>query len=425
MRGQQLLSLSTWLLTGVIVSPSSFTWLDYAEQDRRKMLDVVELFADHDVRDELGLGSIRDAFADLFFPGTGTMQTRARYFLFIPWMYLKYEKKETKPQEITRKAREDEISLIRALKKAGETVGVIGWRSERKLVRLASSIYWSGLGTWGIRLCPYSQPQYHRSLRYYYQALGALPACEDESGVVASCSNWHSGMPAAPSGLPWQADFTLTRTEAEYLRERVLTSCPGTLLATLVDLGSADATAAFAWQHAARSSFSPVLQEQLDHAELCSQVMHGSSLLYNLMLAERSEDNNAVADYVDHLAEWSEALSPFAQRLAEWDLDRFWFVARSRGARIPSSTQVFVRDWITRTQALPTPADVTHDLVCRNMIREREWRIKRNQARLYSEKTLKMWSGAAGASQLNFRWPVARQIVADIIEGLNGGDPDA
>lgn len=67
---------------------SSFTWLDYSEQDKRKMLDVISLFSEKTTRDELGIGSVRDAFADLFFPGTSTIQTRARYFLFIPWIYL-------------------------------------------------------------------------------------------------------------------------------------------------------------------------------------------------------------------------------------------------------------------------------------------------------------------------------------------------
>lgn len=34
----------------------------------------------------LGFAPIRDAFADYFFPGTSTIQTRARYFLFVPWI---------------------------------------------------------------------------------------------------------------------------------------------------------------------------------------------------------------------------------------------------------------------------------------------------------------------------------------------------
>ncbi len=70
---------------------SSFGWLDYSEHERRRTLDVVELFREKDTRDELGIGSVRDAFADLLFPGTSTIQTRARYFLFISWIYIKLE----------------------------------------------------------------------------------------------------------------------------------------------------------------------------------------------------------------------------------------------------------------------------------------------------------------------------------------------
>src|SRR3712207_8105184 len=74
------------LLRGGVVA-SSFTWLDYSEHERRQMLDVIHLFDEKTTRDELGIGVVRDAFADMFFPGTSTIQTRARYFLFIPWIY--------------------------------------------------------------------------------------------------------------------------------------------------------------------------------------------------------------------------------------------------------------------------------------------------------------------------------------------------
>jgi hypothetical protein len=56
---------------------SMFTWVDFAEDDRRKMADIIALFAEKDTRDELGLGGIRDTFADLLFPATSTIQTRA------------------------------------------------------------------------------------------------------------------------------------------------------------------------------------------------------------------------------------------------------------------------------------------------------------------------------------------------------------
>ena len=65
---------------------SVFEWLDTDSEQRRKMLEVVELFKEEDTVDELGIGSIRDALADSLFPGTSVLQTRLRYVLFIPWL---------------------------------------------------------------------------------------------------------------------------------------------------------------------------------------------------------------------------------------------------------------------------------------------------------------------------------------------------
>jgi hypothetical protein len=84
---------------------SSFTWLDSSEQQRRQMLDVIHLFREKETRDELGIGAIRDAFADLLFPGTSTIQTRARYFLFIPWIYTTLETKRLPADKLPQRAR--------------------------------------------------------------------------------------------------------------------------------------------------------------------------------------------------------------------------------------------------------------------------------------------------------------------------------
>ena len=94
---------------------STFAWVDFAEEDRRKMLDVIHLFRERDTRDELGIGTIRDSFSDYFFPGTSTIQTKARYMLFIPWIYIDLEKKKVPSSTIAEKARAKEIRLIFAL----------------------------------------------------------------------------------------------------------------------------------------------------------------------------------------------------------------------------------------------------------------------------------------------------------------------
>jgi hypothetical protein len=79
---------------------SAFVWLDYSERERGKMLDVVDPFREHDTRDELGIASVRDAFADMLFPGTSTIMTHALYFLLAARTYQRLEKLRVRSGDI-------------------------------------------------------------------------------------------------------------------------------------------------------------------------------------------------------------------------------------------------------------------------------------------------------------------------------------
>jgi hypothetical protein len=262
---------------------SSFAWLDYSEAQKRQMLDVISLFREKTTRDELGIGTIRDAFADLFFPGTSTIQTRARYFLFIPWIYLEMEKRRTPSAKVKQDAEWREYNLIDALQRSGATEGLIGARSGRNLRRLPSTIYWSGLHTWGIRLFPGNQWQYYRSLDSVYTANRQLEldnAANEFNEPLRR--NWHAGLPEAPAGFPDGVTFTLTRDEAQYLQEQILRHAPGTLLAFLVDQSRPAEGVNFPWQHPQFASFPEQIKRQLFHARNFADVIHGAALLYNL-----------------------------------------------------------------------------------------------------------------------------------------------
>ena len=67
--------------------PSTIAWIDSTPEEQRAARELIALFTQTEGRDELGIGQIRDALSDLLFPGTSTLQTRARYFLFVPWCY--------------------------------------------------------------------------------------------------------------------------------------------------------------------------------------------------------------------------------------------------------------------------------------------------------------------------------------------------
>jgi len=58
--------------------PSLLAWVDHDADARDRTLRILSLFQERESRDELGLGGVRDSFADQLFPGTSTIQTRLR-----------------------------------------------------------------------------------------------------------------------------------------------------------------------------------------------------------------------------------------------------------------------------------------------------------------------------------------------------------
>lgn len=61
-------------------------WVSFSRTDTNKMLGLLDALRTPGAVDEIGIGIIRDGFADLFFPGTSTVQTRAKYFLIVPFL---------------------------------------------------------------------------------------------------------------------------------------------------------------------------------------------------------------------------------------------------------------------------------------------------------------------------------------------------
>src|SRR5688500_7583593 len=104
----------------------TIAWLDHSDDDRRRVLDAIDALRDSTTVDELGLGSIRDGFADELFPGTSTIQTRARYFLFVPWVYKVLAAKGVGAAGVAQRARKLEVTLAEELLKGTDTDGAFG-----------------------------------------------------------------------------------------------------------------------------------------------------------------------------------------------------------------------------------------------------------------------------------------------------------
>jgi hypothetical protein len=219
--------------------PSTFTWLDYSEQHRRRMLDVIDLFAEPDTRDELGIGSVPDAFAEALFPGVSVVQRRARYLLFVPWIYLDLERRGVPSAQAADRARRAETALINVLAEEDDHDGTIGIQAREKLKRLPSNVYWQALGRYGIRVFPGHQDAYHRAFDLFHSRAAAHRSRareRDDPAEEASPHNWHPGLPAAPDryrGLlnTWAGELAVTSGDlGHWARVRfweIVASSPG------------------------------------------------------------------------------------------------------------------------------------------------------------------------------------------------------
>src|SRR5437764_14278579 len=98
---------------------SMIAWLDTSSDEQRRVRELITLFSQNESRDELGIGQIRDAFSNTLFPGTSVIQTRARYFLFVPWIYREGMRRGRSGQQLKAWTDTRERKLIEALRDTG------------------------------------------------------------------------------------------------------------------------------------------------------------------------------------------------------------------------------------------------------------------------------------------------------------------
>ena len=407
---------------------STLTWLDYSERDRRRALDVIDLFHETGTLDELGMAGIRDSFSDRFFPGTSTIQTRACYFLLVPWTFLRLERLGISSNKAAVRARQAELNLNRRMRGGHDTGGVFGSRAGDALKRLPSEVYWGGLGSWGIRTFSGHMWAYFRSLDAFYRSLKNFRITpRDPEGRSAPPSNWHPHLPAPPAGFPYENLSTALRwRDADYLRDRIQARQPESLLAVLAGRAdAADLEATWPWELSCHAEISPVLRDQLHDAKLFAVSMQGAVLLYNLMLSELQQHEKRMERFRKKLQVWVADLGALESDLEQWQLDRVWRVVRAEGRSLGYPTQAFVERWVEGLKRNGPQAIVRDNAAARTLVMEREVQLKRGRARLANPRHLELWGGESGTGRMTYRWGAAKRILKDIFDGLQRSESDA
>ena len=396
---------------------SLFSWLDTSEADRRRAMDVIDLLRQKETVDELGIGSVRDTIADFLSPGTSTVQRRARYFFFIPWIYQRIERSPASANNVTGRARQTEIALIDVLAASADPSGTIGIEARGSLKRLPSMIYWSGLGRLGFRVFPGSQDQYHRILgRRTRSTSPTLDNVGDLALDATATANWHPRLPEPPAQFPTEAGFALRTSEATFFRDQLRIHANDSLLLFLVETGKPVEGLDFPWQHPLIAEMPERLRRWLHHGQMFSELMVGAAYLYNLMLAEQLPNPEWVEAYQKALNDWAASTADREAMHAAWNREEFWRELVRLNPRLPPGVRQFAEQWIQR--ALGGQAQFPNDPIARGLITDRERRLKGRRARLSNREQLLMWGGASGAFQLDYRWGITTTVVNDIVHGL-------
>lgn len=310
-----------------------------------------------------------------------------------------------------------EIRLIKSLLDAKETDGVIGKMAKETLKILPSTMYWSGLGRWGIRRFEGTKYQYFQSLDHLYIAQKKSVKSGDEEYLKQIGNNWDPHIVFYPKDFPNKTKLSLNQKEAEYLRHRILTSCSDSLLAFLVNK-TKPVDADFIWFHPEFGSFRAEHKNIIKHARNFSDIFYGASLLYNLMLAQKANMEEKISEYSKRIGEWVSFMESFQDEIRAWDLKEFWNIVYKENSRINIRTRRFIMNWIEMVRSCSDLSNFAEDESARRLIYRREVWLKGKRSRLKNPRMLSQWLGASGAFAFDFRWHVARRLLKDIFQGI-------
>jgi hypothetical protein len=399
---------------------SSLGWLDLDAAGSERVGILLRSLEEPGTLDPLGLGSVRDVFSAMLSPGTSTIQTRLRYFLFLPWIFQRLEAQRVAPADFADSLRDAEARLIDCLRHLGPNQGVIGFTAGREVKRMPSAAYWGGLGAWGIRKLDLALTEYGQRAA----AFGRRRLDRDDDGNVMTrpVTMWAPTLDPPADFLSEDVTFELRRGEAELLVDHIRGHHPGSLLAVMCQTSELAADAEFPWGVPARS-LPPHLHEVLRHAQCYSELTVGPQHVYNLLLARKArsefgwDTSELETRELDHLNSWVELIASRYEEHCSWvnDLPAFWaFLAPFDSTSV--RTQGFVQAVVTR--AVQDPAGFAEDSIVHRTLREREVLLKTKRARLAHRSALETWNQRPFGAQLNYRWPITRSYLADIVAGM-------
>ncbi len=223
-------------------------WIDFSKSERNKVLNVLDLLGEQGVLDELGIATIRDGFSDLLFPGTSTIQTRAKYFLIVPYALKDLEfNDEFTSNKLNNSFDKIEEDCAHALyENHPQELGIIGRNSILQnswVKRPPSNIYLAGLRTYGIfnfkSIANYikyisSQKQEKRNSTNSGNKKDTDEGSQDDVNVGLNQFSHLLNIPTYKKNWFDDLEINLTYDEGQFLKDQIVSNCNDSMLAFIL-----------------------------------------------------------------------------------------------------------------------------------------------------------------------------------------------
>ena len=404
-------------------------WVDFSNNSRQKLLQVLSALNGSGTIDELGIGAIRNAFSNTLFPGTSVLMTRAKYYLLIPYILKDFlAEKTTKPAK--NYFFEKELQLVDQLTKTYsdnlEGSGIIGYtialeNANRKKQQLAaqpaSTSYWGGirrLGLYGGEASLGNLLSHLDQIKKEQWTLDQIPddqGSKDDIGVDSDDNNLFN----VPYKRKWWQELRMELTEKEqnFLKHKIQDTCPNSLFAYLLSKDELSKLVISAKNGIAELeeflkgfNVPHSITTCLETATRFWRIIRGAHILYNILLQERfGLDEELKAQFHTEWETWKLEMKDL-----EWnkfDLKTLWLIVESE-SYTRRETRFFVDRWIKHAKEQNFDRNILDKLV-----ENQERSVKGKRAKLYNIQDIR-FQERQGLTEMEFRFRNVRRLIDDI-----------
>lgn len=400
-------------------------WIDFSKADRDKVSSILDLLGEKATLDELGIAPIRDGFADIFFPGTTTIQTRAKYFFLVPYELRDIElSRLTESNNLLELLRKSERDTGKALydQDPSEHSGVIGRRILRSdgnnwVKRTPAEIYWAGLRKYNIFRNNISLTEYLQYIAAQKRnkenvlSLGNRTDDQDEhddvdAGDVTYTRFWNMPDTTYAGREEWRKTLSmkLTGEEASFLKRQIHRTCPDSMMDFLLQNDLSDILRAcdtFLKLEECKHRFPILIKQDYEMALHFSNFVYLLRILYNRICRQETYEPAEIA--------WKEKRNNIKEYSAALDVDGIF----ARLGILKQGRNKWLYNFLTKCQQafLSERVETVEEEIQRREI----WLKGETRSRTVNKLPSDIQDWFTGG-ELDYRYGNAKTIMNDIFE---------